>query len=47
MMSLRQNEEEKKQWEEEKRMAGLKYKDEILLKVQEHKVARCKELQVV
>ena len=28
MMSLRQNEEEKKQWEEEKRMAGLKYKDE-------------------
>ena len=23
MMSLRQNEEEKKQWEEEKRMAGM------------------------
>ena len=24
MMSLRQNEEEKKQWEEDKRMAGIK-----------------------
>jgi len=28
MMSLRQNEEEKKEWEEEKRMAGLKGEEE-------------------
>lgn len=43
MMSLRQNEEEKKQWEEEKRMAGVKEKEEKEEKVLLEK--RVKELE--